>query len=204
MPKLFGPPIVPLTWPRHPRRRTGCAGILGCTVTSLWRPGGDHGAGRPEQERGLADFADRRGPVFRDDICFFVSQSGETADTLQALEYAQSLGAMCLGITNGVSSTLARKTEAGARRPENCCRCLTGVMTAQRDVRARVCSQVGASVLVWTLPGARCDAGSDAGWSRCTVHSALRALPPVQGFTCTRGRRLAWRRQRRTRRRCSR
>ena len=32
---------------------------------------------------------DREAPVFRDDTCVFVSQSGETADTLRALEYAK-------------------------------------------------------------------------------------------------------------------
>lgn len=34
-----------------------------------------------------SDFLDRTTPIFRDDVCFFVSQSGETADTLLALRY---------------------------------------------------------------------------------------------------------------------
>jgi glucosamine--fructose-6-phosphate aminotransferase (isomerizing) len=32
-----------------------------------------------------SEFLDRDTPVFRDDVCFFISQSGETADTLNAL-----------------------------------------------------------------------------------------------------------------------
>jgi glucosamine--fructose-6-phosphate aminotransferase (isomerizing) len=32
-----------------------------------------------------SDLLDRRCPIFRDDTCVFVSQSGETADTLRAL-----------------------------------------------------------------------------------------------------------------------
>uniref|UniRef100_A0A1I8EJX9 glutamine--fructose-6-phosphate transaminase (isomerizing) n=1 Tax=Wuchereria bancrofti TaxID=6293 RepID=A0A1I8EJX9_WUCBA len=32
-----------------------------------------------------SDFLDRETPIFRDDVCFFISQSGETADTLKAL-----------------------------------------------------------------------------------------------------------------------
>ncbi len=32
-----------------------------------------------------SDFLDRKTPIFRDDVCFFISQSGETADTLNAL-----------------------------------------------------------------------------------------------------------------------
>lgn len=34
-----------------------------------------------------SDFVDRETPVFRDDVCFFISQSGETADTLAALRF---------------------------------------------------------------------------------------------------------------------
>ena len=30
-----------------------------------------------------SDLMDRQAPIFRDDMCVFVSQSGETADTLQ-------------------------------------------------------------------------------------------------------------------------
>ena len=40
-------------------------------------------------------------------------QSGETADTLQALEYAKARGALCVGITNTVGSAIARSTECG-------------------------------------------------------------------------------------------
>jgi glucosamine 6-phosphate synthetase-like amidotransferase/phosphosugar isomerase protein len=34
-----------------------------------------------------SDLLDRRAPIFRDDMCVFVSQSGETADTLQVKPY---------------------------------------------------------------------------------------------------------------------
>ncbi len=36
-----------------------------------------------------SDLMDREAPIFRDDACVFVSQSGETADTLRALDYAK-------------------------------------------------------------------------------------------------------------------
>lgn len=45
-----------------------------------------------------SDFLDRETPIFRDDVCFFISQSGETADTLNALRlvlqitYTRSFG----------------------------------------------------------------------------------------------------------------
>jgi glucosamine--fructose-6-phosphate aminotransferase (isomerizing) len=60
-----------------------------------------------------SDFLDRKVPVFRDDTCVFVSQSGETADTVLALNYCLSKGALCLGITNTVGSAIARATHCG-------------------------------------------------------------------------------------------
>ncbi|KAH7278872.1 hypothetical protein KP509_38G061000 [Ceratopteris richardii] len=57
-----------------------------------------------------SDLLDRQGPIYREDTAIFVSQSGETADTLQALEYAKSNGALCVGITNTVGSAIARGT----------------------------------------------------------------------------------------------
>ncbi len=50
---------------------------------------------------------------FRDDVCFFISQSGETADTLMALRYCKERGALCLGITNTVGSTISRDSHCG-------------------------------------------------------------------------------------------
>jgi glucosamine--fructose-6-phosphate aminotransferase (isomerizing) len=53
-----------------------------------------------------SDFLDRRTPVFRDDVAIFVSQSGETADTILAMRYCLERGALCLGVVNvvGVSA----------------------------------------------------------------------------------------------------
>ena len=50
---------------------------------------------------------------FRDDVCFFISQSGETADTLNALRYCKSRGALIVGITNTVGSTICRESHCG-------------------------------------------------------------------------------------------
>jgi glucosamine--fructose-6-phosphate aminotransferase (isomerizing) len=60
-----------------------------------------------------SDFFDRRAPVYRDDVCVFVSQSGETADTLIALNYAHEQGALCVGVTNTVGSAISRSTHCG-------------------------------------------------------------------------------------------
>ena len=60
-----------------------------------------------------SDLLDRKCPIFRDDTCVFVSQSGETADTLQAMKYAKAAGALCVGITNTVGSAIARESDCG-------------------------------------------------------------------------------------------
>ncbi|KAI3351813.1 hypothetical protein L3Q82_020646, partial [Scortum barcoo] len=60
-----------------------------------------------------SDFLDRNTPVFRDDVCFFISQSGETADTLMALRYCKNQGALTVGITNTVGSSICRETDCG-------------------------------------------------------------------------------------------
>lgn len=67
-----------------------------------------------------SDLIDRQGPIYREDTAVFVSQSGETADTLQALEYALENGALCVGITNTVGSAIARNTHCGVHINAGC------------------------------------------------------------------------------------
>ncbi|MBZ1356428.1 MAG: glutamine--fructose-6-phosphate transaminase (isomerizing) [Candidatus Nealsonbacteria bacterium] len=55
-----------------------------------------------------------RNQVIKDDEAYlFISQSGETADTLAALREVKRKGALTLGIVNVVGSTIARETDAG-------------------------------------------------------------------------------------------
>lgn len=60
-----------------------------------------------------SDFLDRSTPVFRDDVCVFISQSGETADTLMALRYCKQRGALIVGVTNTVGSSICRESHCG-------------------------------------------------------------------------------------------
>lgn len=60
-----------------------------------------------------SDFLDRNTPIFRDDVCFFISQSGETADTLMALRYCKQRGALIVGVTNTVGSSICRESHCG-------------------------------------------------------------------------------------------
>lgn len=56
-----------------------------------------------------------RNPIINEgDIVIAISQSGETADTLAAIELAKSKGAIILGIVNVVGSSISRVTHEGA------------------------------------------------------------------------------------------
>lgn len=56
-----------------------------------------------------------RNPIITDkDVIIAVSQSGETADTLVAIENAKKQGATIFGIVNVVGSSIARLSDAGA------------------------------------------------------------------------------------------
>jgi glucosamine--fructose-6-phosphate aminotransferase (isomerizing) len=55
-----------------------------------------------------------RSPILScDDAVLVISQSGETADTLEAVKLAKRAGALTLGLVNVVGSSIARETDAG-------------------------------------------------------------------------------------------
>ncbi len=56
-----------------------------------------------------------RNPILNEhDVVIAISQSGETADTLAAVQLARERGAMVYGIVNVVGSSIARATDAGS------------------------------------------------------------------------------------------
>lgn len=61
-----------------------------------------------------SEFRYRNPIISENDIVIAISQSGETADTLAALELAKSKGATILGICNVVGSSISRITDAGS------------------------------------------------------------------------------------------
>ncbi len=60
-----------------------------------------------------SEFRYRKPPIHNTDVVLAISQSGETADTLAAIELANEMGALTLGIVNVVGSSIARATAAG-------------------------------------------------------------------------------------------
>ncbi len=60
-----------------------------------------------------SEFRYRNPVIYNDDIIIAISQSGETADTLAAIQLAKQQGALVLGICNVVGSSIPRETHAG-------------------------------------------------------------------------------------------
>lgn len=58
-----------------------------------------------------SEFRYREAPMPKDGLAIFVSQSGETADTLAALRYARSQGQHILSIVNVQESSIARESD---------------------------------------------------------------------------------------------
>lgn len=67
----------------------------------------------PVEVEYASEFRYRNPIIDADDSVFFISQSGETADTLAALKEAKNNGALVLGICNVVGSTIARESMSG-------------------------------------------------------------------------------------------
>jgi glutamine---fructose-6-phosphate transaminase (isomerizing) len=68
----------------------------------------------PVEVEYASEFRYRNPVIYEDDIVIAISQSGETADTLAAIELAKSKGATIIGICNVVGSSIARATHAGS------------------------------------------------------------------------------------------
>lgn len=60
-----------------------------------------------------SEFRYRNPVISEDDVVIAISQSGETADTLAAMEIAKAAGAFVFGICNVVGSSIARLSDAG-------------------------------------------------------------------------------------------
>ncbi|HEX5230897.1 MAG TPA: glutamine--fructose-6-phosphate transaminase (isomerizing) [Bradyrhizobium sp.] len=58
-----------------------------------------------------SEFRYREAPLRQGDLAIFISQSGETADTLAALRYAKSNGVHTLSVVNVPTSTISRESE---------------------------------------------------------------------------------------------
>ncbi|MBN9297245.1 MAG: glutamine--fructose-6-phosphate transaminase (isomerizing) [Filimonas sp.] len=68
----------------------------------------------PVEVEYASEFRYRNPIIHKGDVIIAISQSGETADTLVAIENSKEKGAIILGIVNAVGSSIARTSHAGA------------------------------------------------------------------------------------------
>ncbi len=68
----------------------------------------------PVEVEYASEFRYRNPVINKGDVIIAISQSGETADTLVALESAKEKGAFIFGVVNAVGSSIARLSHAGA------------------------------------------------------------------------------------------
>jgi glucosamine--fructose-6-phosphate aminotransferase (isomerizing) len=67
----------------------------------------------PTEVEYASEFRYRNPIINKDDAIIFISQSGETADTLAALREAKLRGALAIGVCNVVGSSIARESMSG-------------------------------------------------------------------------------------------
>ncbi len=68
----------------------------------------------PVEVEYASEFRYRNPIIYPDDVVIAISQSGETADTLAAIELAKSKGATIIGVCNVVGSSIPRASHAGS------------------------------------------------------------------------------------------
>ena len=68
----------------------------------------------PVEVEYASEFRYRYPVIDKEDVVIAISQSGETADTLAAVELAKQSGATVIGICNVIGSSIARATQAGS------------------------------------------------------------------------------------------
>lgn len=83
-----------------------CAGLVGEYMLEEY-------AGIPTEVDYASEFRYRKPILDNKTAVIAISQSGETADTLAAIDEAKEKGVLTLGVVNTVGSTIARKTDAG-------------------------------------------------------------------------------------------
>jgi len=58
-----------------------------------------------------SEYSYRNAPLHQDDVTLFISQSGETADTLSALRHSKNASQTCLSIVNVSNSSIAKESD---------------------------------------------------------------------------------------------
>ncbi len=109
--------LRPFAWPADPTKISRIS-IVGCGTAYMAGLIGKYWIERfarlPVEIDVASEYRYREAPVERDGLTIFISQSGETADTLASLRYVKEHGAKTLGVVNVATSSIARLCDAAA------------------------------------------------------------------------------------------
>ena len=109
--------LRPFAWPVDPKRISRVS-IVGCGTAYMAGLVGKYWIERfarlPVEIDVASEYRYREAPVEKGGLTIFVSQSGETADTLASMRYAREQGAKTIGVVNVPTSSIARLADAAA------------------------------------------------------------------------------------------
>ncbi|MBV8473093.1 MAG: glutamine--fructose-6-phosphate transaminase (isomerizing) [Hyphomicrobiales bacterium] len=109
--------LRPFPWPTDPAAISRVS-IVGCGTAYMAGLIGKYWIERfarvPVEIDVASEYRYREPPVEKDGLSIFISQSGETADTLASLRYAKERGAKTIGVVNVPNSSIARLCDAAA------------------------------------------------------------------------------------------
>jgi glucosamine--fructose-6-phosphate aminotransferase (isomerizing) len=109
--------LRPFAWPADPKKISRVS-IVGCGTAYMAGLVGKYWIERfarlPVEIDIASEYRYREAPVEKGGLTIFVSQSGETADTLACLRYAKEQGAKTIGVVNVPTSSIARLADAAA------------------------------------------------------------------------------------------
>jgi glucosamine--fructose-6-phosphate aminotransferase (isomerizing) len=103
----------------HKEKFINCKRIIICACGTSWHSALigkyfiEEACQIPVEVEYASEFRYRNPVIHPDDIVIAVSQSGETADTLAAIQLAKEKGAFLYGICNVIGSSIARATDSG-------------------------------------------------------------------------------------------
>jgi glucosamine--fructose-6-phosphate aminotransferase (isomerizing) len=109
--------LRPFAWPVDPRSLSRVS-IVGCGTAYMAGLVGKYWIERfarlPVEIDVASEYRYREPPVEEGGLTIFISQSGETADTLASLRYAKERGSKTIGVVNVATSSIARMADAAA------------------------------------------------------------------------------------------
>jgi glucosamine--fructose-6-phosphate aminotransferase (isomerizing) len=161
-------PPVPYDWAATDRVQMVACGTahIACAVAKYWFEGL---ARLPCDVDIASEYRYREGPVGPDSTALFVSQSGETADTLAALRYARGRARAVVSVVNVATSSIARESDVALP-------ILAGVEVGVASTKAFT-NQLGV-LLCLAVAAARARGVIDAG-REAEIVAELRRLPGI-------------------------